>query len=378
MKKISAMLVLLLAVQVTGRTQELPKVFLPGSEIQKITSHIINGQEYELDISLPSGYGNSTKKYPVVFLMDAQWDFPLLKSIYGQQYFDGFIPEMIIIGVTWGGTNPNPDSLRARDYTPTTEKRLPQSGGAENFISFIKKELFPFAESTYRIDTTDRTLVGCSLGGLFTMYTLFTHPAMFKNYVAACPAYGWDKEVIYQYEKKYFDNNPNLPARLYMTIGDVEKGVPGFEKLTKYLLGRHYRNVQIKSKILENTGHSGTKTEGFSRGLQYAFERPSLHPEGATLNRYTGQYDGEDGTDVEIKFENYGLTAYLAGGNKYALFAASEKDYYATSEFFKIQFSTDTSGNVEGLKLERYGKSGFFKKNKLVPPDNSKFIIIVK
>jgi predicted alpha/beta superfamily hydrolase len=84
--------------------------------------------------------------------------------LYGQHYFDGFIPEMIIVGVTWTGKNANPDSLRARDYTPTNEKRLPQSGGADNFLSFMREELFPFIESNYKAEATDRILMGCSLG----------------------------------------------------------------------------------------------------------------------------------------------------------------------------------------------------------------------
>src|SRR5258705_2691995 len=117
-------------------------VTIPGSEVAKITSSIITGQEYELQISLPGNYRNSTKKYPVVYLMDSQWDFPDVKSIYGQQYFDGFIPELIIVGVTWGGVKPNPDSLRARDYTPTNEARLIQTVGADQFLDFMKKELF--------------------------------------------------------------------------------------------------------------------------------------------------------------------------------------------------------------------------------------------
>ena len=109
------------------------EVTIPGSQIKKFTSKIVSGQEYVLQISLPSGYDKSNKKYPVVYLMDSQWDFPLLTALYGQQYYDGFIPEVIIVGITWGGEHPNPDSLRARDYTPTNEKRLPQSGGADNF-----------------------------------------------------------------------------------------------------------------------------------------------------------------------------------------------------------------------------------------------------
>jgi len=81
----------------------------------------VNGQEYVLQVSLPAGYDKSNKKYPVVYLMDSQWDFPLVTALYGEQYFDGFIPELIIAGITWGGTHPNPDSLRARDYTPKCE-----------------------------------------------------------------------------------------------------------------------------------------------------------------------------------------------------------------------------------------------------------------
>jgi predicted alpha/beta superfamily hydrolase len=122
----------------------------------------------------------------------------LVKSIYGQQYFDGFIPELIVVGVTWGGINPNPDSLRARDYTPTNEIRTKQSGGADKFLLFIKDELFPFMEKNYRVND-DRTLMGCSLGGLITLYAFLTHTDMFTGYAAASPAVGWDREVLYNY-----------------------------------------------------------------------------------------------------------------------------------------------------------------------------------
>src|SRR5450432_1516299 len=189
MKKL--VVILFLSVAIAKSYAQFPKVDIPGSEVRKITSSIVAGQEYELHISLPAGYTNNTKKYRVVYLMDSQWDFPLVKSLYGQQYYDGFIPEIIIVGITWGGINPNPDSLRVRDYTPAKENRQPQSGGADKFLSFMKDELFPFIESNYKADNKNRTLVGCSLGGLITMYALFTHTEMFTGYVAASPAFGW-------------------------------------------------------------------------------------------------------------------------------------------------------------------------------------------
>ncbi|MDP4261446.1 MAG: alpha/beta hydrolase-fold protein [Bacteroidota bacterium] len=358
MKKLAAIFIITIAVQSHA---QYPKVDIPGSEIRKITSSSVSGQEYELQILLPAGYAVSAKKYPVVYLMDSQWDFPLVKSIYGQQYFDGFIPELIVVGVTWGGVNPNPDSLRARDYTPTTESRLPQSGGADKFLSFMKTELFPFIESRYKADSKNRILMGCSLGGLLTLYTLFTHTDMFNGYVAASPAFGWDKEIIYQYEKNFYEKKSMLPARVYMTIGGVERSVPGFEKLVKFLADRNYSTVHIKSKVLENTGHSGTKSETYNRGLQYVFERPMLKMPDAVLNKYTGSYEGANGTKIELKNENNQLVIYFNPNYKYVLYAASESWFYSTNEFFNMHFTTD-NGKVDGFGLDRYLNTQSFKK----------------
>ena len=343
--------------------QSFPEVKIPGSEVRKITSSYVNGQEYVLQISLPAGYAKSNKKYPVVYLMDSQWDFPLVAALYGQQYYDGFIPDLLIVGITWGGDHPNADSLRARDYTPTKENRLPQSGGADKFLSAIKNEIFPFIETNYRVDSNDKTLVGCSLGGLFALYTLFTHPEMFNRYIAASPAYSWGNNMLYQCEEKYHANASNPLAKLFMCVGGVETSVPGFEKFTSFLEDRHYTNLQIESKVLENTGHSGTKGEGYERGLQFVFKRPSLQLSSNILQQYNGTYKLNDGTVVEMKTDSDSLTASVAN-NAFKLFAASETDFYITSSFLKIHFAKDDKGNVSGFQLDRYGSSEFVNKVK--------------
>jgi predicted alpha/beta superfamily hydrolase len=220
--------VLLLSRYFNLSAQPFPEVAISGSQTRKITSTAVPGQEYVLQISLPGGYGKSEKKYPVLYLMDSQWDFPLVTALYGEQYYDGFIPEIIIVGITWGGTNPNPDSLRARDYTPTNQNGMLQSGGANKFLSFIKNELFPFIETNYQAAKDERILMGCSLGGLFTLYTLFTQPEMFNKYVAASPAYGWDNDVLSQYEKKYFERK-SVPPASYSCIGGVESNIPALK-----------------------------------------------------------------------------------------------------------------------------------------------------
>ena len=358
MKKVLALLFMFVTANVFA---QYPRVDIPGSEVRKISSSVVAGQEYELHILLPGGYKNGSRKYPVVYLMDSQWDFPLVKSLYGEHYFDGFIPELIIVGVTWGGINPNPDSLRARDYTPTKEARLPQSGGADNFLSFMKNELFPFIESNYKADNRNRTLMGCSLGGLITLYTLFTQPELFTGYAAASPAVGWDREVLYKYEKIFAEKKLTNPIRVYMTIGDVERSRPAYERFSAQMTGRNYSSVSLTSKILENTGHSGTKGETFGRGMQYVFEKPKMNLDAALLNKYTGNYESVNGNKVEIKNENGSLSLYFSSTNKYTLYSASETDFYSTSEFFNIQFKK-TGGKPEGFQLNRYGNSQFIKK----------------
>ena len=67
------------------------------------------------------------------------------------------------------------------------------------------------------------------------------------------------------------------------------------------------RNANInnyKAKILENTGHSGTKSETYTRGLQYAFEKPNLKIPEELLKKYTGTYQSKKGNKIELKAEN--------------------------------------------------------------------------
>lgn len=342
---------------------QYPRVDIPGSEVRKITSSIVTGQEYELQIMLPAGYSASKKNYPVIYLMDSQWDFPLVKSIYGQQYFDGFIPELIIVGVTWGGKNPNPDSLKVRDYTPTNDGRQIQSGGADKFLSFMKDELFPFIEKNYRADINNRVLMGLSLGGLVTLYTLFTHTDMFNGYIAASPAIGWNGQIIFKYEQDFAAQKNSKPVRLYLTVGGVERGREQFEKLVEQIQNSKYPAASVQSKVLENIGHSGTKSETYTRGLQYIFERSQIKLSNKDISKFTGSYSTEN-NKIEVKNEDGNLILYFSPNNKYVLYAASQYDFYATSEFLNIHFKTDDEGKVQGFQLDRYTGSQFVTKTK--------------
>jgi hypothetical protein len=176
------------------------------------------------------------------------------------------------------------------------------------------------------------------------------------------PAVGWDNEALYKYEKDFAQKKLTKPLRLYMTIGDVERSRPIFEKIATYMTGRHYQNVSIHPKVLENTGHSGTKGETYARGLQYIFEKSKLNLAGAVLNKYEGSYKTTSGNAVDIKVENNQLTLYF-GNNKFPLYASGESDFYSTSEFLNIHFKIDNN-NVDGFQVDRYGDSQYLTRTK--------------
>ena len=83
-------LLFFISIQSFGQAKDISSVQphqfeIAGSQVLKINSSI-TGQEYVLHIQLPQHYSDTSKTFPVVYLLDSQWDFPLITAIYGDQY----------------------------------------------------------------------------------------------------------------------------------------------------------------------------------------------------------------------------------------------------------------------------------------------------
>ena len=85
--------------------QAFPKVALASSELRTMKSSS-TGRDYDLYIHMPSNYAqDKAKKYPVLYILDGQWDFKLMDSVLGGLVYDKFVPEMITVGITYPGEN---------------------------------------------------------------------------------------------------------------------------------------------------------------------------------------------------------------------------------------------------------------------------------
>jgi uncharacterized protein len=150
----------------------------------KLYSTILKEERF-FDIYFPPA---SKSKPDVIYVLDGQAQFinvvNTLKRL-GQN-------EKIIVGIgnIW---------LRDRDYTPShvnsspfLESRAAElSGGGQNFILHLEKELIPYINSLYPTGTS-KIIIGHSLGGLIAMDILFNHTDMFHKYVIIDPSMWWD------------------------------------------------------------------------------------------------------------------------------------------------------------------------------------------
>lgn len=199
------------------------------------------GDSLALFVHLPRGYHpQGHRHYPLRVLLDG--------NVYAEQVGAALrrhpaSEAAIVVGVG-RRTFWQQDSLRQRDYTyptaPTTDS-LPTSGGGRAFLTFVQDVLLPYLDRTYRIDSTQRTLLGHSLGGYFTLWALSealrTHRYPFAAYVAASPTLLYaDAYLLHELASVKLVTPP--PLRVYLTSGTQELGASAEGRATHEALRR--------------------------------------------------------------------------------------------------------------------------------------------
>lgn len=153
------------------------------------------GDSFSVFVSLPSEYNTDrAAEFPVVYLLDANLYFDIMATTLNKYAEVGLSPSVILVGIGYRDFQ-EMDSLRSRDYTypvaiPEYEMNL--SGGGDKFLSFLQKDLLPYIDGKYRTDTASRVLMGHSLGGYFTLFSLLesikTGKKEFTGFIAASPS----------------------------------------------------------------------------------------------------------------------------------------------------------------------------------------------
>jgi len=288
--RVAASAALILAVPLVGdsltaASAAVPYV-MPKSEVVELPETSSNGTLYKLYVGFPASYETSgpDRRYPVIYVLDDQWDFPLAQ--YAADYIrrDGHAPEALVVAIGYGGTNPDVGLKRQWDLTPGNDPVYDApgtvTGHAQEFLTVIADEIIPFVQANYRVDSSFRALVGNSFGGLFAVYAAFERPNLFKGIVASSPSLDWRDGYVLGRARQFAATGAALNTRFYLgwASGDDEGVMDSSRSFAQEVAALGIPNLRLAAREVEGGGHSGTKPENFTRGLRFVFAPQSWVP----------------------------------------------------------------------------------------------------
>ena len=318
-------------------------------KIDSINSSILNEQR-KIWIHIPESSSeeeDEKKKYPVIYLLDGGTNFHSVVGMIQQlSSVNTIVPKMIVVGI--------PNTNRTRDLTPTKVDKVANSGGGENFISFIEKELIPYIESNYPTDPY-RMFIGHSFGGLTVMNTLMYKPELFNSYVAIDPWMSWDnKKLLNEIKQNTFDkkyNNKKLFLGIANTMSEgmdtlsVQKDttrqtahIRSVLDLNSFFNNDTQKQLSFKGKYFEEEDHYSAALITEYNALRYIFDFYKLklenqdysNPESDILGKVEDHYkrlSKEFGIEMKPDEEHVnGLGGYFL----------SVKQFRKAEDFFKL------------------------------------------
>jgi predicted alpha/beta superfamily hydrolase len=250
---------------------EYPQVGIRDTERRSLVSKQV-GREFEVDVFLPKDYRGTDRRYPVVYVLDAEYNFGCVSYITRRLIKNKDIPPLILVGIAYDTTYEDFYEKRMFDSTPVSKVHGYHTG-AEPFTKFIEEELIPFIDREYRTVPGDRTIVGHSIGGFYGCFLLFQHPGIFQKYLVVSPSLWFSNRVVFEYEKEWAQDKRQLRAVVYLASGDLE--TPNIKDNSvafgQVLEARKYPGLKLKSVIIDGEHHRSIFPLAFTRGLQFLF-----------------------------------------------------------------------------------------------------------
>ena len=220
--------------------------------------------EMAISVYLPADYETSNVKYPVLYDLNAFAYFIYCAGTVELLSRNIEMPEMIVVGLP-GLQN---------GYVPTPyEERKAELTGADLSLKFFNEELIPFIDENYRTAGFN-LLCGHSVGGLFTMYALFTRPDLFSGYIASSPWFQNNNQYWLKQIDRMFQAESLAGKFLFMDVGKKEQAVTisTYTELEKWMKSKDLKGLTWKSDWLDNVDHGSMLGKSLYDGLLFIFD----------------------------------------------------------------------------------------------------------
>lgn len=263
-----------------------------GTEVWDVPDPV-SGRDYQVFVHLPPSYGQEPqRRYPVLYVTDADYAFPIIRQIGRRLNGEGpEIEEFILIGLSYARGDDGAASRR-RDYTPTPNgpRTTPAGqvhGGGAAYQIYLRDVVKPFVAGRFRTDPARALFLGHSYGSLLGARILLTEPEMFSGYILGSPSLWYDQRHIFEVEEAYAASHRDLRADVYMYIGEYEGVRAGDARFSqsldmvadnarfeRVLRSRNYPGLTIRNEVLNDEDHLSVAPRGFTHGLKAMLSLP--------------------------------------------------------------------------------------------------------
>ena len=222
-------------------------------------------------IYLPENYSHSNKKFPVIYMHDAQNLFDSKTSFAGEWQIDETLDkikgQVIIVGIEHGGDN------RMAELTPFKNEKY-GGGNADNYLEFIVKTLKPLIDQKYKTkkNAKNTAIFGSSLGGLLSFYAGIKYSKIFGKVGCFSPSFWFNRKEIFDLLEK----TKNFKSKIYFLCGDNEGDpdmVQDLNNMEKLVNTKRCSCKMLNKKIIVKDGQHNEKLwrEGFENAYLWLF-----------------------------------------------------------------------------------------------------------
>ncbi len=250
-----------------------------GAKPESIASHVLH-QSRAIEVYLPEESPQQpTAHFETLYVLDGDWNTKIVIEIVNFMRQLGMMPPVILVSVP-NYIDAHGVNSRDRDLTPSAVDNEPRSGGASEFLAFLRDELIPFVDQHY--PTNGIHLVhGHSYGGLFLMYVLENEPQLFDGYLVLDPAMWWGHGSFKAALHERLAAVPTRGKAVYIA-GRAGAGAKdmGLDDLEPILQAGLPSALHWRMKLYEDETHDSLKLKATYDALRFAYDGYIQNPIG--------------------------------------------------------------------------------------------------
>ena len=185
----------------------------------------VSKRGYQVFVALPPSYAKQPqRRYPVLYVTDADYAFPIIRQLGRRLNVEGpKIENSYSSACLCKRRGRQESAANVITADATWPKHPPRSiGQAQACQQYLRDQVKPFITTRYRADPAKAIFLGHSYGALLGTQILFTEPDMFSSYILGSPSLWYDKRYALKLEARYAEQHQDLKANVYLYVGAQE------------------------------------------------------------------------------------------------------------------------------------------------------------